>query len=64
MAKAIIKDFETYYLIAKEKIRLKLWRVEYAQGWLSCYLDMILETSDDNYNEYAKLINALGDLYD
>lgn len=60
--KEIIKDFATYYLIAKEKIRLKLWSREYAQGWLSCYLNMVLDASDDDYNEYAKLIDELGDI--
>lgn len=56
--KEIIKDFATYYLIAKKKVALKLWSVEYAKGWLSCYLEMVLvNTDDDNYNMYAQLIN-------
>lgn len=57
--KNIIKDFATYYKIAKKKVALKLWSIEYAKGWLSCYLDMVLEVSEDNYNEYAKLIDEL-----
>ena len=56
----IIKDFATYYLIAKKKVSLKLWSVEYAKGWLYCYLDMVLlDTSDDSYNMYAQLIDEL-----
>lgn len=58
--KCAIRDFATYYKVAKKKIKLKLWSVEYAKGWLSCYLGMVLEVSEDNYNEYAKLIDELG----
>lgn len=54
-----IKDFATYYKIAEKKIRLKLWSVDYAKGYLSCYLNNVLEVTDDDYNEYAKLIDEL-----
>lgn len=54
-----IKDFGTYYLIAKNKVDLKLWSVDYAKGFLHCYIDHVLNLSDDDYNEYAKMIDAL-----
>ena len=58
--KNIIKDFATYYKIAKKKIALKSWSVEYAKGWLYCYLDMVLlDTSEENYNTYSSLIDNL-----
>ena len=54
-----ICDFRTYYILAKNKIKLKLWSIEYAKGFLYCYLDYVLKTSDDDYNECAKLIDDL-----
>lgn len=59
LGKNIIKDFATYYLIAKNKIELNLWPIEYAKGFLFCFLDYVLDVSEDNYNEYAKLIDDL-----
>ena len=56
-----INDFATYYTIAKNKIRLKLWSIDYAKGYLYCYLNNVLEVTKDNYNEYAKLIDELGE---
>lgn len=56
-----IKDFATYYKTAENKVRLKLWSVDYAKGYLSCYLNHVLEVTDDDYNEYAKLIDELGE---
>ena len=55
----VIKDFATYYLIAKNKIRLKLWSVDYAKGYLSCYLNNVLTVNEFKYDEYAKLIDEL-----
>lgn len=55
----IIRDFATYYSIANNKIKLKLWTVEYAKGFLHCYIGHVLKLSDDDYNEYAKLIDDL-----
>ena len=55
----VIRDFATYYSIAKNKIKLKLRTVEYAKGFLHCYIDHVLKLSDDDYNEYAKLIDDL-----
>ena len=56
---AVIKDFATYYLIAKKKIELKLWTIDYAKGYLYCYLNNVLNESEDNYNQYSKLIDEL-----
>lgn len=56
----MIKDFALYYKIAKKKIDLKLWSVEYAKGYLGSYLDHVLtDVSNDTYNEYSKLIDDL-----
>lgn len=57
-----IKDFATYYLIAKNKIKLKLWSVEYARGHLSCYLKNVLTVNEFEYDEYAKLIDELQEI--
>lgn len=54
-----IKDFKECYTIAKNKIKLKLWSVDYARGYLSCYLNNVLTVNDYEYNEYAKLIDEL-----
>jgi hypothetical protein len=59
LSRGKIKDFATYYLIAKHKIKLKLWTIEYAKGFLHCYIDHVLNLSDDDYNEYAKMIDDL-----
>ena len=55
----MIKDFGTYYSIAKNKIKLKLWTVEYAKGFLHCYIDCVLELSDFLYDEYSRMIDEL-----
>lgn len=54
-----IKDFGTYYLIAKNKVDLKLWSVDYAKGFLHCYIDHVLELSDFLYDEYSKMIDDM-----
>lgn len=56
---AVIKDFATYYKIAENKIKLKLWTVEYAKGYLYCYINNVLDLTEEDFNEYAKLIDDL-----
>lgn len=52
--------FDSQYIIAKKKIELRLWTVEYAKGYLYCYLGNVLEVNDFLYDEYSKLIDELG----
>ena len=59
LSRGKIKDFATFYLIAKNKIKLKLWSVDYAKGFLHCYIEHVLDLSNDGYNEYAKMIDDL-----
>ena len=59
--KNINDNFEFYYTLAKKKIGLHLWSVDYAKGYMFCYLNNVLvNLSDDKYDEYAKLIDDLG----
>jgi hypothetical protein len=52
-------DFNSVYSIVQEKIALKLWSIDFAKGYLSCYLTLLKDLTDDNYNVYAKLIDDL-----
>lgn len=59
--KNINDNFEFYYILVKKKIELHLWSVDYAKGYMYCYLNNILVyLSYDKYDEYAKLIDDLG----
>ncbi|MBQ8218361.1 MAG: hypothetical protein IJZ79_03555 [Bacilli bacterium] len=53
------KLFNDAFNKAENKIRLKLWSREYAKGYLYCYLNEVLNVSDDEYDEYSKLIDEL-----
>ena len=53
------KSFEDIYKIATFKVTSKMWSVDYAKGYLSCYLNNVAIVSDDQYNEFAKMIDDL-----
>lgn len=55
----IIMDFYVYYETAKKKIKLKLWSVEFAKGYLSCLLDNIAKMTDEQYDECSNMIDEL-----
>lgn len=52
-------DFYAYYETAKKKIKLKLWSVEFAKGYLSCLLDNIAKMTDEQYDECSNMIDEL-----
>ena len=57
--KKIILDFGLYYKNAKKKIASKLWSVEYAKGYLYFFINNVADITDEQYNEYSKLIDEL-----
>lgn len=52
-------DFGVYYKMAKKKIESKLWSVEYAKGYLYFFINNVADITDNQYNEYSKLIDEL-----
>lgn len=54
-----ITQFDKYYEIAKNKVRLKLWTLDFAKGYLSCLVNELNNYQDDEYNNYATKINDL-----
>ena len=57
--KNIILDFGFYYEIAKKKIKLKLWSAEYSKGYLYFFLNNVADVTEEQYNEYSKMIDEL-----
>ena len=57
--KNIIMDFGLYYEITKKKIKLKLWSAEYAKGYLYFCLNNVADVTEEQYNEYSKMIDEL-----
>lgn len=52
-------DFGFYYEIAKKKIKLKLWSAEYSKGYLYFFLNNVADVTEEQYNEYSKMIDEL-----
>jgi hypothetical protein len=54
-----MEQFYLYFEMAQAKIKIKLWTVEYAKGYMSCVINEVMNLKDDEYDEYSKLIDEL-----
>lgn len=52
-------DFEAWYKHAKKKVKLNLWTPEYAKGYLYFFLNNVAEITENEYEEYAKMIDEI-----
>ena len=57
--KNIIMDFEAWYKHAKKKVKLNLWTPEYAKGYIYFFLNNVAEITENEYEEYAKMIDEI-----